>query len=162
MLRRHRGLFMFDLLRFIMLKFIIEKPSHGYELRQKFRVLTGNMWVPSFSMIYPILRELVEFGFVARKPEVKGKKTMYVYYPTDLGRRAYEEKRKNLAEKIHGMIRNLEKHPYYIVPLLFFTTDLGLIILDDLFGKDKKNILIKLKEIIDKISLRIEKILEEA
>jgi len=144
-----------------MLKFIIEKPSHGYELWQKFKTLTGDMWIPSFSMIYPILRELVEFGLITKKQEMKGRKTMYVYYPTNLGYKAYEEKKKNLAKKIHKMINNIEEKPHLIIPLLFFTTDLGLIILNDLFGKNKKDILIKLKEIIDKISARIKKILEE-
>jgi len=161
MIKRPRGFLMFDLVRYILLKFIIEKPAHGYELRQKFKQLTGEMWVPSFSMIYPILRELVEFGFVVRKPEVRGKKAMYVYYPTDMGIRAYKEKRKNLAEKIDEIMRKPRNDPHTIVLMLFFVTNLGLIILDDLFGEKKKDILIAIKNKIDEIASRIDKLLRQ-
>ena len=159
MFRRHRPPFMLDILRFILLKLIIEKPSHGYMLRQKFRSLTKNVWVPSYSMIYPILHELVEYGLVDRKPEIKGKKIIYVYYPTELGKNVYKERKNKLSEKILRMLDESKKYPHHIPILLFFTTDLGLMILDDLYGEKKKEILIRLKEIVDKISEKIEKII---
>ncbi len=64
---RHGGGRVFDQgdLRWVILKLISEKPSHGYELIKAIEERLGGAYSPSPGVIYPTLTLLEEMGLVA-------------------------------------------------------------------------------------------------
>ncbi len=67
-------------LRFVALKFIAEKPSHGYELIKAVETMSGGAYVPSPGVIYPTLTLLEEMGYI-RGTEADGGKRLYAITP---------------------------------------------------------------------------------
>lgn len=71
-----RGVF-----RYILLQYLKEKPSHGYEIIQALRERFHGLYMPSAGTIYPRLHKLEEKGFVTSE-ERDGRK---IYTITDAG-----------------------------------------------------------------------------
>jgi DNA-binding PadR family transcriptional regulator len=61
-------------LRFVVLKLIAEKPSHGYELIKAVEQASGGAYNPSPGVIYPTLTLLEELGYVVASDAGGGKK----------------------------------------------------------------------------------------
>jgi DNA-binding PadR family transcriptional regulator len=74
-------------LRYVLLKLIGEKPSHGYELIKAIEDRLGGAYSPSPGVIYPTLTLLEELGYVAAVATDGAKKA---YAITDEGRAALE------------------------------------------------------------------------
>ncbi len=61
-------------LRFVVLKLIAEKPSHGYELIKAIETAAGGAYTPSPGVVYPTLTLLEELGYIAVSDAGGGKK----------------------------------------------------------------------------------------
>jgi DNA-binding PadR family transcriptional regulator len=71
----------------LILRALLERPMHGYELIQALEAQSGGRWRPSAGSIYPTLQQLADEGLVTGS-EVDGRRT---YTLTDAGRKAAEE-----------------------------------------------------------------------
>ena len=70
-------------LRFVVLKLIADKPSHGYELIKAIETAAGGAYAPSPGVIYPTLTLLEEMGYATQTDAVGGKK-LYTATPEGL------------------------------------------------------------------------------
>ncbi|MFC4442467.1 PadR family transcriptional regulator [Caulobacter henricii] len=61
-------------LRFVILKLIAEKPSHGYELIKAIESAAGGAYSPSPGVVYPTLTLLEELGYITVSEAGGGKK----------------------------------------------------------------------------------------
>ncbi len=89
---RHGGGRVFDQgdLRWVILKLISEKPSHGYELIKAIEDRLGGAYSPSPGVVYPTLTLLEEMGLVA---VVQSEGARKAYGITEEGAKALEENR---------------------------------------------------------------------
>jgi PadR family transcriptional regulator, regulatory protein AphA len=84
---------------FALLGLLTQEPSSGYDLRRKTELQLGHFWSESYASIYPMLRRLLELGFVERyQVEQTDKPDKWVYTITALGVDAFREW---LSEDIH-------------------------------------------------------------
>lgn len=67
-------------LRFVVLKLISEKPSHGYEIIKAIEDRLGGAYAPSPGVIYPTLTLLEEMGAI-RVQETEGPRKLYAITP---------------------------------------------------------------------------------
>ena len=72
----------------IILKVLLDKPRHGYEIIKFLEEKSGELWKPSPGSIYPTLQMLEEQGLVSSQ-EKGGKK---VYSLTSSGKKELKEK----------------------------------------------------------------------
>jgi len=109
---RHRGrhrfggefvgrLFEHGELRFVILSYIAEKPSHGYEIMKGIAEQLGGAYAPSAGVIYPTLSQLEDEGFTTVVAE-GGKK---LYTITEAGRRELEANK----ERIDGLLKRIKQ-----------------------------------------------------
>jgi DNA-binding PadR family transcriptional regulator len=89
-------------LRLVILSFIAEKPSHGYEIIKGIEEQMGGSYVPSPGVVYPTLSLLEDEGFATVNAE-GGKK---LYTITDAGR-AELEGNKARIDQLLGRIRQV-------------------------------------------------------
>lgn len=73
-----------DFARFYILTILYEKPTHGYEILQKFRNRVGKTISPG--LVYPFLQRLEERGFLTYTVQPIGEKERKLYELTDTGR----------------------------------------------------------------------------
>lgn len=73
-------------LKFAILGLLDEEPHYGYEIKQKFEHMMGDLWPVSYGQLYPTLRKLAEDNLVTMKT-VQGKKAVEknVYSITEQG-----------------------------------------------------------------------------
>ena len=67
-------------LRYVVLKLISEKPSHGYEIIKAIQDRVGGAYAPSPGVIYPTLTLLEEMGAI-RVQETDGPRKLYAITP---------------------------------------------------------------------------------
>ncbi|MBI4295705.1 MAG: PadR family transcriptional regulator [Chloroflexi bacterium] len=84
---RSEGPFRRGMFKYILLYFLKDRPSHGYEIIQALEERFHGLYVPSAGLVYPTLQMLEEMGYVTFA-ERDGKK---VYTITDEGRRFLAE-----------------------------------------------------------------------
>ena len=77
-------------LRWVILKLIAEKPSHGYEIIKAIEERLGGAYAPSPGTVYPTLTLLEELGYIAIT-ETDGPRKLYAV--TDAGRAALEQEK---------------------------------------------------------------------
>jgi len=63
-----------------------EKPAHGYDLLQEIESKTEGVWRPGAGSIYPILKELVNGGYIKAESHKKTGKQQHIYNITPEGR----------------------------------------------------------------------------
>ncbi len=99
---RHGGGRVFDQgdLRWVILKLISEKPSHGYELIKAIEDRLGGAYTPSPGVIYPTLTLLEELGYIAGA-QAEGAKKAYAITPE--GEAALTEN----APAVDGLFRRI-------------------------------------------------------
>jgi DNA-binding PadR family transcriptional regulator len=71
----------------LILRALIDRPMHGYEVIQALEAQSGGRWRPSAGSIYPTLQQLADEGLVTGS-EVDGRRT---YTLTESGRKAADE-----------------------------------------------------------------------
>ncbi len=74
-------------LRFVILKLISEKESHGYDIIKAIEAKVGGAYSPSPGVVYPTLSLLEEMGYITARTADGGKK---LYTVTEEGRAALE------------------------------------------------------------------------
>ncbi len=67
---------------------LMEKPMHGYEIKQRLKASPGVFWMINYGSIYPTLRKLESEKCVIAKEET-GVPTKKVYEITDKGREKF-------------------------------------------------------------------------
>lgn len=77
------------LLRFLVLKFLAEKPMSGAEIVEVIERETGGKWKPSPGSIYPLLAWLQDKGYTSESSTVESGMKRYVL--TDKGKEFFEE-----------------------------------------------------------------------
>ena len=109
------------LLRFIVLKFLVEKPMSGVEIVEKIKQETKGKWKPSPGSIYPLLLGLQKKGFTVEssKNEI-GKQ----YTLTEDGKKFFKEQIM-LGEKFMEKMRCLM--PIFIEGFQFENSDKNLL-----------------------------------
>ncbi len=80
-------------LRLYLLRLLVERPMHGYEIIQALTDQSGGTYQPSAGTIYPRLAKLEEEGLVTK--EADGRKTVYAI--TDAGRAEIDGREPELA-----------------------------------------------------------------
>ena len=88
-------------LKFIVLKIIKEKPTHGYEIIKTVELRSNGRWTPSTGSVYPILESLESNGFI-RSEEIERKK---VYAITPRGIEALDRMTQKKLELLNEMSR---------------------------------------------------------
>ena len=88
-------------LKFIVLKIIKEKPTHGYEIIKTVKLRSKGRWIPSTGSIYPILESLESNGFI-QSEEIERKK---VYAITSRGVEALDRMTQKKMELLSEMSR---------------------------------------------------------
>jgi len=73
-------------LRHYVLHRIAEKPAHGYDLLREIESKTEGVWRPGAGSIYPILKELVNGGYIKAESHKKTGKQQHIYNITPEGR----------------------------------------------------------------------------
>ena len=79
-------------LRLYLLRLLVERPMHGYEIIQALTDSSGGTYAPSAGTIYPRLGKLEEEGLVTKTAD--GRKTVYAI--TDAGRAELEAREPEL------------------------------------------------------------------
>jgi DNA-binding PadR family transcriptional regulator len=77
------------LLRFIVLKFLAERPMSGTEIVGKIERETGGKWKPSPGSIYPLLAGLQLKGFTLESSTIENGRKLYSL--TDTGKEFFQE-----------------------------------------------------------------------
>ena len=98
---RRERLFQRGDLKYIILQYLKEKPSYGYEIIRALEERFHGFYVPSPGTIYPTLQMLEEMGHVSAV-EQEGKK---VYTITDKGNE-YLVEQKEFGQRIKDQIEN--------------------------------------------------------
>ena len=88
-------------LRFVILSYIAEKPSHGYEIMKGIGEQMGGAYAPSAGVIYPTLSQLEDEGYATVVAE-GGKK---LYTITEAGRKELEANK----ERIDGLLKRIRQ-----------------------------------------------------
>ncbi|MBI5253464.1 MAG: PadR family transcriptional regulator [Euryarchaeota archaeon] len=120
-----------SLAKLAVLGVLMEKPMHGYELKQYFETRMPVFWMINYGSIYPVLKKLKEEGLVAARREVSEPRGKIVYEITEEGRREF---RKILKERIKKEVHVRDEFTLH----LFF--------LDYLGSEEIKDLLIQKKQ----------------
>jgi DNA-binding PadR family transcriptional regulator len=88
-------------LKYIVLKIIKDKPTHGYEIIKIVELRSKGRWTPSTGSIYPILESLESNGFI-QSQEIERRK---VYSITPRGVEALERMTQKKIELLNEMSR---------------------------------------------------------
>jgi len=99
-------------LRYVILRLIAEKPSHGYELIKEIEDRLGGAYSPSPGTIYPTLTLLEELGYAT---VAAGDGTKKAYAITDAGREELEKNRATV-EAIFSKIDEVAKRAGNVTP----------------------------------------------
>jgi len=79
-----------SLSRLAILGALMEKPMHGYELKQYFEHAHGVFWMINYGSIYPALKKLEKEGLVRSKPEaINQGRGRIIYKITKKGQEAF-------------------------------------------------------------------------
>ena len=88
-------------LKYIVLKIIKDKPTHGYEIIKTVELRSNGRWTPSAGSIYPILEGLESKGFI-QSEEIERRK---VYAITPKGVAALDRMTQEKMELLNEMSR---------------------------------------------------------
>jgi DNA-binding PadR family transcriptional regulator len=88
-------------LKYIVLKIINDKPTHGYDIIKTVELRSKGRWIPSAGSIYPILESFESSGFI-QSEEIERKK---VYAITPKGVDALDRMTQKKVELLNEMAR---------------------------------------------------------
>jgi DNA-binding PadR family transcriptional regulator len=77
--------------RAAILKLLVERPMHGYEMIQEIAERTQQLWKPSPGSVYPTLQLLVDEGLIVATEQAEGSGSKKLFELTDDGRAAVEK-----------------------------------------------------------------------
>ena len=88
-------------LKYIVLKIIKEKPTHGYDIIKTVELRSNGRWTPSAGSIYPILEKLESKGFI----QSEGIERRKVYTITPKGVKGLDRMTQEKLELLNEMSR---------------------------------------------------------
>ena len=88
-------------LKYIVLKIIKEKPTHGYDIIKTVELRSNGRWTPSAGSIYPILEKLESKGFI----QSEGIERRKVYTITPRGVKGLDRMTQEKLELLNEMSR---------------------------------------------------------
>jgi DNA-binding PadR family transcriptional regulator len=88
-------------LKYIVLKIIKEKPTHGYDIIKTVELRSNRRWTPSAGSIYPILEKLESRGFI----QSEGIERRKVYTITSKGMAGLDRMTQEKLELLSEMSR---------------------------------------------------------
>jgi len=97
-------------LRFVVLKLIADKPSHGYELIKAIETAAGGAYTPSPGVVYPTLTLLADMDLIAEQP---GEGSRKLFAITEAGTAHLAEHEAGVAEvmeKLAHLARKAERN----------------------------------------------------
>jgi DNA-binding PadR family transcriptional regulator len=101
------------LLQPFMLRLLMDKPMHGFEIMEQIFEKTDGMWRPGPAAVYPSLSQLESSGYIeAVNKGNKGEKARKQYRITERGKEAikgYEKMSVDLAEDLDQFIPFLKR-----------------------------------------------------
>lgn len=157
-------------LRLLILVLLSKKPMHGYEIMNEIESRTLGLWRPTAGGIYPLLKRMEERGEVRGEWRNVSKRRRKVYRITPAGRgklRKALEKQKILMDTLDGLCAEFltevleAKPPPEHKPLSLLQEILPLGSLKPKTIKEKRKLLLTLKERMEKAIGTIQAILEE-
>lgn len=94
-------------LKYAILGLLDQEPHYGYEIKQKFEQMMGDLWPVSYGQLYPTLRKLAEDDLVTMKT-VQGKKAVEknVYSITEQGSQFFKNWLTDKRKKIQVSIKD--------------------------------------------------------
>ena len=97
------------LLHFYALLSIARKPMRGYDLIKEIEVKTEGAWRPGPGAVYPVLRKLVNQGYIAAQKRTKGgpPQVLYKVTPAGLGSIANAKKMMRSSTERWSLMRQL-------------------------------------------------------
>lgn len=99
------------------LHLLIEKSYYGNKIRDEITRRLDGKWSPSYGLIYPLLRELEEEGYIEGWWDEPRKRSIRRYKITDSGLKHYDVIKKQSKESIDDsllIIKNILKDIYKI------------------------------------------------
>ncbi len=74
------------LAQYVILGLLMERPMHGYEIKQRFERISGLFWKVSYGSLYPALKKLAESGYIIQQISADlGAPERKVFHLTHLG-----------------------------------------------------------------------------
>ena len=101
------------LLRVAILRLLIKRPMHGYEIMKHVEQATGGMWGPSHSMLYKTLSDLAAKGYISSQKDFKGEVERIVYSLTNEGEKQYKQEITQIVRMISNIIDYTEAQPLF-------------------------------------------------
>ncbi|MGA9141683.1 MAG: PadR family transcriptional regulator [Methanocella sp.] len=90
-------------LKFIVLKIISQKPTHGYEIIKTIGQRSEGRWTPSAGSIYPILEGL-EMNGIIRSEEIERKKVYSITAKGETALKSMTEKKRQLLQEMMQVV----------------------------------------------------------
>lgn len=78
------------LCKYLILRALVDKPLHGYEIIHRIDELTGHFYSPTEGAVYPILHEFEACGCVKSRQEIAHGRERRVYTLTRKGRESVQ------------------------------------------------------------------------
>jgi DNA-binding PadR family transcriptional regulator len=93
-------------LRYVLLKLIADKPSHGYELIKEIEDRLGGGYSPSPGVVYPTLTLLEELGYIRAVQSEGARKAFEI---TEEGKKALNDNRHAVEDIFHRIAEAAER-----------------------------------------------------
>ncbi len=93
------------LLRPLILKMLMERPMHGYEIMREISLRTDGFWNPGAGSIYPAINSLEKEGYLTRVEISQGDRSKIVYSITEKGKESMADSQKFEKEWKDGISR---------------------------------------------------------
>jgi DNA-binding PadR family transcriptional regulator len=135
------------LLRIAILHLLRDQSMHGYEIMKRVEEKTQGHWCPSHSMLYKMLENLESAELITSKSEMKGEIERTVYTITKQGKTHVNDALKQLAQSIYNLIQTRQGPPLLIPNM----------IMEHLSPEEQKELLVKLREELNKHLQEVEK-----
>ncbi len=91
------------ILKPLILRMLMDRPMHGYELMKEISMRTRGFWNPGAGSIYPAINSLEREGYVARVELKQGDRSKIVYSITDKGKESMGDSEKFKKEWNEGI-----------------------------------------------------------
>lgn len=89
----------------LILRMLMERPMHGYEIMKEISTRTGGFWNPGAGSIYPAINSLEKEGYLTRVEMKQGDRSKLVYSITEKGKESMEDSEKFKKEWNEGISR---------------------------------------------------------
>ena len=142
-------------LRLVILSFIAEKPSHGYEIMKALSDQTAGIYAPSAGVVYPTLNQLEDEGLATASSE-GGKKQ---YTITEAGRAELQTQKERVDEILRRVRQMGEAYGSRRAPEIVRAVHNFKLALKLSFGRDLSPEQIrKIAEILDNAAKEVERV----